>query len=33
MLNQESGSAEFGSGDPIDSRDSELELVMLASSP
>ncbi len=25
MLNQESGSAEYGPGDPIDSCDSELE--------
>ncbi len=35
MLNQESGSAEFGPGDPIDSCDSELEnneLVVLTSS-
>ncbi len=34
MLNQESGSAEFGPGDPIDSCDSELEnneLVVLTS--
>ncbi len=28
MLNQESGSAEFGPGDTFDSCDSELELMM-----